>query len=50
MRARLCAKPLQLCPIICDPMDRSMLASSVLHRLLESAQIHIQMYQLYFTN
>ena len=31
----------KLCPTLCDPMDCSMPGSSVLHYLLEFAQIHV---------
>ena len=33
--ARLCAKPIQLCPILCDPGDRSPPGSSV-HGILQA--------------
>ena len=31
----------QLCPTLCDPMNRSMLGLSVHHQLLEFTQTHV---------
>ena len=35
-----CAQSLQPCPTLCDPMDCSMLGSSILHYLPQFAQIY----------
>ena len=36
-----CCSVTKLCPTLCDPMDCSMLGSSVLHYFPEFAQIHV---------
>ena len=36
-----CAKSLQSCPALCDPMDCSIPGFPVLHHLLEHAQTHV---------
>ena len=36
-----CCSPVKWCPTLCDPLDCSPQGSSVLHYLLEVAQIHI---------
>ena len=41
LASRVCAKLLQLCLTLCDPMDSSTPGSSVLHYLLEFAQTHV---------
>ena len=37
-----CCSVTKLCPTLCDPVDDSTLGSSVLHCLLEFAQIHVR--------
>ena len=37
---RLCCSIAESCPTLCDPMDCNMSGSSILHCLLEFAQIH----------